>query len=187
MCIKCGMWNFVCWRCVKSAVRKWVGKSHQQSFMVAAPPRHTLWSTLNDVCCSFHTLMWKLAVLCSMWQMIRHANQAEAAVESLIIVPVPHKGPSPPLSTLHRTFTSTPIPLQPSYSQTDRQMGQRLKHWEESFRELAGMVGSSQMEWKFGWIIEQMLRGSCRTDAAVNIWPAAHWLLCVCFYLRINL
>lgn len=37
-----------------------------------------------------------MAVLCSMWQMIRHANQAEAAVESLIIVPVPHKGPSTP-------------------------------------------------------------------------------------------
>lgn len=37
-----------------------------------------------------------MAVLRSMWQMIRHANQEEAAVESLIIVPVPHKGTSPP-------------------------------------------------------------------------------------------
>lgn len=39
-----------------------------------------------------------MAVLCSMWQIIRHANQAEAAVESLIIVPVSHKGPSPPFT-----------------------------------------------------------------------------------------
>lgn len=54
---------------------------------------------LNDVCCRGNALMWEIAVVCSMWQIIRHANQAEAAVESLITVRVPHKGT---FSTPHR-------------------------------------------------------------------------------------
>lgn len=77
--------------------------------------------------------MWEIAVVCSMWQIIRHANQAEAAVESLIMVRVPHKGTSPPHTdppgappdsgsppTLSPSFTSTPILLLPLYPQTDR-------------------------------------------------------------------
>lgn len=119
---------FVRWRCVKIVMKKLVDHHiSQASWWLNPPPplpRHTLWSTLNDVCCSFHALMCAMAVLCSMWQMIRHANQAEAAVESLIIVLVPHKGPSPactdPPPKHPSPFTSTPIPLQPSYTQTDR-------------------------------------------------------------------
>lgn len=89
------------------------------------------------------------------------------------------------LSTLHRPplkhlspFVSTPIPLQTSYSQTDRW----ARGWSTERRvcgELAGMVASSQMECKFGWIVEQELSIKCEPDALVNIWPTAHWLLCV--------
>lgn len=80
----------------------------------------TLWSSFNDVCCSANTLMWEIAVVCSMWQIIRHANQVEAAVESLIMVPVPHKGTSPPCTTptdpLQTHATPTPHPHQPPFS-----------------------------------------------------------------------
>lgn len=115
----------------------------------------TVSSSLNDVCCSGNALMWEIAVVCSMWQIIRHANQAEAAVESLIMVWVPYKGTSPPHidppgappdSGSPPLFTSTPhspAALVPPDRQMDQR--QRLKQWEEReswvWGGLGGMVG----------------------------------------------
>lgn len=53
-------------------------------------------------------------------------------------------------------------------------MGQRLEHWEESLGKLAGMVASSQLVWKFGWIMAQTLRVNWKTDAVVIV------NICVC-------
>lgn len=120
----------------------------------------TVSSSLNDVCCSGNALMWEIAVVCSMWQIIRHANQAEAAVESLIMVWVPYKGTSPPHidppgappdSGSPPLFTSTPhspAALVPPDRQMDQR--QRLKQWEE--RELSlGRIGWYGRLWHRGW------------------------------------
>lgn len=79
-------------------------------------------------------------MVCSMWQIIRHANQVEAAVQSLIMVPVPHKGTSPPCTTpqIPSRLMQPPPPthINPhslaALVHPDRQMDQRLKHWYES-------------------------------------------------------
>lgn len=110
--------------------------------------------SLNDVCCSDNALMWEIVAVCSMWQIIRHANQTEAAVESLIMVRVPHKGTSTPthpleplqtpaapsFSSSSSSSTPPPPPLPPPAAAAlvapDRQMDQRqnLKQWEEMRR-----------------------------------------------------
>lgn len=76
----------------------------------------TVSSSLNDVCCSGNALMWEIAVVCSMWQIIRHANQAEAAVESLIMVRVSHKGTSPPPRSPSRLSQPLPPSHPPPFS-----------------------------------------------------------------------
>lgn len=118
MCMETEWWN-PCRSCV------WKGL-HSDFLHGACSP--TVSSSLNDVCCSDNALMWEIAVVCSMWQIIRHANQVKAAVESLIMVWVPHKAPlhpsDPPWSPSRLQaplpFTSTPIPLVLLYPQTDR-------------------------------------------------------------------
>lgn len=87
---------------------------------------HTASSCLNDICCSGNALMWEIKVVCSMWQIIRHANQEEAAVESLITVRVPHKGTSPAHTALPPASCSPRIPRQ-----TDGPEAETLKQWEE--------------------------------------------------------
>lgn len=89
-------------------------------------------------------------MVCSMWQIIRHANQAEAAVESLIMVRVPHKGTSPPPRAPPDSGSPPPPSHPPPFSPAalvppDRQMDQRqrLNQWEERrvWGRLGGMVG----------------------------------------------
>lgn len=113
----------------KCSGREWW--NHYQSFIRRSDLLHsvrtpTVSSSLNDVCCSDNALMWEIAVLCSMWQIIRHANQ-QAAVESLITVRFPpqrhfsapyrphHHLPSPPdcSSLLPPTTPSPSAPLPP--------------------------------------------------------------------------
>lgn len=66
--------------------------------------------------------MWEIAMVCSMWQIIRHANQVEAAVESLIMVWGPHKGTSsscttsPHLEPLRLMHPLPPPPNPPKFS-----------------------------------------------------------------------
>lgn len=117
----------------------------------------TVSSSLNDVCCSGSALMWEIAVVCSMWQIIRHANQAEAAVESLIMVRVPHKGT---FSTPHRTPRSPSRLQQPPHPshpppfsccpctprQTDGPEAEAVGG-EESF----GTIGWYGWLWHRGW------------------------------------
>lgn len=86
-----------------------------------------------------------------MWQIIRHANQAEAAVESLIMLRVP---PQRHLSTSHRPplspsrlrqpprLTYTPILLLPLYPQTDRWT--RDRGWSSGRR---GECGEDWVVW----------------------------------------
>lgn len=79
------------------------GESASEAAWGLPPP--SLSCSLNDACCSGGALMWEIAVMFSMWQIIRHANQVEAAVESLITVRVP---PQRQLCALCR------LPLSPS-------------------------------------------------------------------------
>lgn len=81
------------------------GECESKATLGQPPHPPSLSCSLNDACCSGKGLMWEIAVMFSMWQIIRHANQVEAAVESLITVRVP---PQRQLSTLCR------LPLSPS-------------------------------------------------------------------------
>lgn len=111
----------------------------------------TVSSSLNDVCCSGNALMWEIVVVCSMWQIIRHANQAEAAVESLIMVRVPHKGTSPPPRAPPDSGSPPPplhihphSPLLPLYPQTDR--------WTRGRGWISGRRGEFGEDWVV-WLV----------------------------------
>lgn len=88
--------------------------------------------------------------MCSMWQIIRHANQAEAAVESLIMVWVPHKGTSP-----HRIdFPQAPLdscslpPSLPSPLFSRCPCSPRQTDGPEAE---AGALRREQSLWRIGW------------------------------------
>lgn len=108
-------------------------------------------------------------MVCSMWQIIRHANQAEAAVESLIMVRVPHKGTSPPprappdSGSPPPPFTSTPIlpccPCTPR--QTD---GPEAEAESVGGEESLGKIGWYGWLWHRGW------------SGYVWIWEGGHCL-----------
>lgn len=139
----------------ESTVTFIVEKNGKSELRGACSP--TLSSSLNDVCCSGNALMWEIAVVCSMWQIIRHANQVEAAVESLIMVWVPHKGTSPhrtdppgappdsgslPLLHIHPHSPAALVPPR----QTDGPEAEALRR-EESL----GRIGWYGWFWHLGW------------------------------------
>lgn len=119
-------------------------------------------------------------MLRSMWQMIRHANQEEAAVESLIIVPVSHKGTSPPCTDPPKA--SFPLHIHP-HSPSARIYPDRQTDGPE-----AGALRGEFVENKLAWLLHLQWSVSlgesssinCKTDVVFNIWPTAHWLLCGC-------
>lgn len=134
-------------------------KSSKRTRVLHAACSPTRSSSLNDVCCSGNALMWEIAVVCSMWQIIRHANQVEAAVESLIMVWVPHKGTSPhradppgappvsgslPLLYIHPPFCCCPCaPRQTDGPEAEAEALRR--------EETLGRIGWYDCLWLFEW------------------------------------
>ena len=117
--------NFVMEKSSEISIRAVCKKAFTHTVFLHGACSPTVSFSLNDVCCSGNALMWEIAVVCSMWQIIRHANQAEAAVESLIMVRVPPQRHlstpcRPPRSPSRLRQPPPPILLLPLYPQTDR-------------------------------------------------------------------
>lgn len=171
--------------------------------------------SLNDVCCSGNALMWEIVVVCSMWQIIRHANQAEAAVESLIMVRVPTKAPlhptqTPPESPLQTPPSSTPILLLPLYPQTDRWTRGWSTEWREEFGKdwvvqlvvalgvewlYVDLGGGLQLIFGFHWSVSLSIVGVL-VQLKINRWRvgtlcplcfAEYWLACFAMSLNAEL
>lgn len=170
---------------------------------VCPPP--SLSCSLNDACCSGGALMWEIAVMFSMWQIIRHANQVEAAVESLITVRVPPQRqlcalcrlplspsrPPPSLPCLPRCTSTTPH-SPAALVAPDRQMDQRLEHWDVS--RVCGELGTVAAHCVLRETVNLLIKiaeSLCRCDkprCSVYAFKAhKYWLharcVCVCVFL----
>lgn len=182
------------------------------------PPRpplpQTLSCSLNDACRSGSALMWEIAVMFSMWQIIRHANQVEAAVESLIMVRVP---PQRQLAALCRLPLSPSRPTQPTtppppllflpavhpppphspaaLAAPDRQMDQRLEHWDVSrvCGELGTVAGYCVLRKSESFQLkEKKKKPRVWVDTTNRVGPfmlsrhtevlTACWIVCVCVF-----